>query len=278
MGITCIIVTPSDTEFVELTHPVWEMNWGIQFPEIVVASDAVAKHITPTEPDWVKRGPQTWCYELRFDEDYVARTRALVGRDERREPIYPLIAGVRIRAEIAGLEDRVHLSLTLTNESSQTLERVYSDGGCVHPLSDAFCRHDPVGRAFVMCDGRMMSMAYLDRTRASCCAYWHDPAGYEQPVERSCEPMWGRSTARIDEPAILGMVSVDRSKAYALGYQCAGSALSNSSGHSCLHSRPRFGDLAPGQRVTRHGCVMFGSDLDSLADLVRSALVGDKSA
>ena len=204
-----------------------------------------------------------------------------VARDESGKPIYELITGMDCRAEIACGEHQVDLTVTLRNDGESVFPRVLCEGGCLRSPVESF--HDTgkdfagkarsaVARSHISVGGRMVPLSKLHRTGTICCAYQHDPQGYERQIERNCEGMWGRSHARIDAPAILGMISVDGSKAYVLGYQGSASGLANAGGNHCLHSRPEFGDLAPGQSVTRKGHLLFGDDIQVIAARLRHML------
>ena len=84
--------------------------------------------------------------------------------------------------------------------------------------------------------------------------------------------MRGRGSDVIDGPAMVGMVSRDGQRAVAVCYEHASSAYQNADDHHCLHSHPAFGDIPPGSAVTRRGCVLFGDDLESLAEALRVRL------
>ena len=278
-----IHIDPTRTEFVHIHHEAWNLQWTMQFPEMIVAGDAAIKFFQEIEANWRRIDNHAWAHEWRPDDRYVARMQPNVASDESGKPIYELITGMDCRAEIAGGEHQVDLTLTLKNDRERVFPRVLCDGGCLRAptasfhetekdFSDQAC--SAVARSHVSLGGRMVPLAKLHRTRTICCAYQHDPGGYERPIERRCEAMWGRSHARIDAPAILGMVSVDGSKAYVLGYQDSTSGLANAGANHCLHSRPEFGDLAPGQSVTRKGHILFGDDIQVIAARLRDMLGG----
>lgn len=285
-----IHIEPTTTEFVCIHHEAWDLQWNIQFPEMIVTNNAVVRLFKELKVDWLQTDEDSWAHEWRPDKRYVARMQPMVARDEFGKPIYELITGLAYRAEISGGDRQVNLTLTLTNECERVLQGVLCEGGCLRAPAKSFRDigkdhqgqiDSAVARSHVSVGDRMVGMAKLHRTGTTCCAYQHDPQGYEHHIERKCENMWGRSRDRIDTPAILGMVSVDGSKAYVLGYEGSASGLANAGSNHCLHSRPEYGDLAPAQSVTRKGHILFGDDIQVLAAQLREILggpVGDKDA
>ncbi len=276
-----IQLKPTETEYIEAWHEGWQSGVRVQFPEMVIASDAVVKVFWEVPARWRQTGDQSWSHEWRGDDRYLLETRPRVAGFDAGKPIYDLITGMTVRADMAAVDGHLEMIMTLTNESERTFERVMCEGGCLQPGDGPFrLKHDDtrqrilsvIERSFISCDGRMISMAELPRTRFDCCAYQFDPAGYEQPIELVCEGMWGRSEVHVDAPTILGMVSIDRTKAYVIGYEHSVSGLHNGSERHCLHSRPEYGDIEPGQSVSRTGYILFGDDLESLADRLREML------
>jgi len=71
-----------------------------------------------------------------------------------------------------------------------------------------------------------------------------------------------------------GAVSVDGDKALVIGYERSRSGSQNADDHHCLHSRPYFGDIAPGESVTRRGYVVFGDDIDKIAKDLKQRICG----
>lgn len=262
-----ISISPTRTEHVKIRHDDWDLQWEIQFPELITVNGAILKHFSAIEPNWQKDEHGSWWYEWQPDDAYVNEKRPTVYKDESGQPIYALVTGLELRAHIAPVASRVHLTLALRNQSPRTAHIVSCEGGCFRPASTnrAFYGRDYVERSYVRCSGQMVSMADLDRTMPHRCAYWFDPAGYDRPIESKCEDFWGRSKDRIDRPAVVGMVSGDAAKAVVLGYEGSESALG---GKSCLHSRPEFGQIPPGQTTIRKGYILFGRDIQVLANEV----------
>lgn len=263
-----ISIEPTETEYVNIIHSDWHLGWKIQFPEMISIADGVLKHFSTIRPEWQKTPKGGWFYQWRPDAAYAEQKQVIVYKKDG-EPIYQMLTGLALQAEITPAEGGVCLSLALSNKSDKTARMVSCEGGCFRPTNPEFSGKDYVARSYVRRNGRMMKLSELDRNLEQRCAFWHDPAGYERPIEKKCEDFWGRSKDRIDAPAIVGMVSADGSKAVALGYQGSQSALG---GKLCLHSRPEFGDIKPGATVVRKGFIVFGDKVESLAEQVRRLL------
>lgn len=252
-----ITVQPTETRFVDIHHESWDLNWAIQFPEGIHSDTGTAMTWEEIRPDWRQTGPNAWGYDWRTTDDYIQQVES--------RPTENFAVGLALRAEIEAGDDEIRLKLVLTNESEQTLEGVECDGGCLQARSEAFAGGDEVARSRIMIGGAMVGMEGLDRSIPERCTYNCDLAQYETDMARSYEFFWGRSKDTVDAPAIVGAVSRDAARAVALGYECARSGLQNADHHHCLHSRPTFGQIAPGQSITRRGYVLFGDDIDPLA-------------
>ena len=261
-----IQVLPTETRFVDIHHPDWDMKWSIQFPEVITSMNGVTMMWQKIRPRWTRTGDNAWEYEWETTPEYIKEQLAYRQNDPSGNVIrHNFITGLSLRAALSGREDSVELTLTLTNQSSAKFYDVASDGGCLQAKSSDFIDQDEVKRSYIMVNGKPESMGDLHRTVDIRTAYHADLMDYEKEWVNRTAWFWGRSNTAIDRPAILGGVSHDRSRAIALGYECATSALQNADGHHCLHSRPHFGDIEPGQSVTRKGCILFGSEFPSLA-------------
>ena len=256
--------------FVVVEHSAWDSCWRLQFPEAITAREGtIMAWPSNCRPEWEERNENRWSYSWRTTPTYADEVRAMDHRDSAGNAQYSkFFIGVTVRTEIACRSSELCLSLTLTNESSQTVHAVSCDGGCWQARSKAFTAGEEVAQSFVMVNGNMVSMASLPRTVAIRCMYRCDPAAYDGKGEW----FWGRSSAVIDAPAILGAISRDGTRSLVIGYDAATSGLANSDGHHCLHSSPFFGDIAPGESVRRVGYVLFGSDIHEIATALRSRL------
>lgn len=261
-----IRIQPTKTRFVDIHHLDWDLMWSIQFPEVITSMNGVTMMWQKICPRWTRTGDNAWAYEWQTTPEYIEEQLAYRQTDPSGKVIrHNFITGLVLRAALSGLEDSVELTLTLANYSSAKFYDVASDGGCLQAKSSDFIDQDEVRRSYIVVKGKPENMGDLHRTVDIRTAYHADLRDYEKEWVNRTAWFWGRSNTAIDRPAILGAVSHDRSRAIALGYECATSALQNADGHHCLHSRPHFGDIEPGQSVTRHGCILFGSDFPALA-------------
>lgn len=257
-----IVLRPTETRFVEIRHEGWGLDWAIQFPEGIFSQRGCSMTWEAIRPDWRPCGDNAWGYAWRTTDEYV---RGVCSRHAEG-----FVVGLALQAEIAGGDEEVRLSLTLTNESTEPFEDVRCDGGCLQARSDAFRDADEVARSHVLTGGRMVSAAGLDRSIPIRSCY---RAASDVHLSGEAEDFWGRSDARVDEPVLVGAVSRDAGWALVLGYEHATRGLQNADEHHhCLHSCPCFGTLAPGQSVTRRGFILFGEDIQTLADALRERL------
>lgn len=266
-------VQPSKTRYLSIHHLDWDLKWTIQFPEAIISRKGLAMTWPEIRPQWVQTEDNAWEYEWRTTPQYIAEQTRLAKNDPKNNPVREhFIIGLALKTRISSAEDGVDLTLTLANESKDTFHDVMSDGGCFAAKNLEFRDHDEVKRSYIMVNGKPESMAKLHRSKKIRTIYRCDLADYEKAWMNVSEWFWGRSNAAIDRPAILGAVSYDGSRAVAIGYECATSAAQNADAHHCLHSRPSFGDIPPGQSVTRKGYIRFGSGFPALSEQLGDTL------
>lgn len=255
-----IEIKPTDTRFVDIHHGEWGLDWAIQFPEAITSLRGFSMSWEPIHPDWERRGDNAWGYEWRTTDEYIGGFRT---------EGYNFVLGLALKAHIAAGDREVCLSLTITNETDEPFEGVRSDGGCFQARSDIFRDDEEVARSHALVGGRMTSMSALHRTLPIRTCY---RAANDRETPIGSLDFWGDSNALIDVPAVIGAVSSDGSRAVAIGYENATRALQNADDHHCLHSYPLFGTIAPGESVTRQGYILFGDDLQALADALGKRL------
>lgn len=236
------------------------MDWAIQFPEAITSARGFSMSWEPIHPEWEPRGDGAWGYDWRTTDEYVRGFRT---------PDYHFVLGLALRADIVAGDGEVSLSLTITNETDEPFGDVRSDGGCFQARSDAFRDDEEVARSHALVDGRMTAMSGLHRTLPIRTCY---RAACDRETPIGAPDFWGDSNALVDVPAIVGAVSADGSRAVAISYENATRALQNADEHHCLHSYPLFGTIQPGESVTRRGYIVFGDDLQSLAEALRERL------
>lgn len=253
-----ISIRPTETRFVDIHHGDWDLHWAVQFPEGIFSARGMSMTWTPIYPEWVRKSEQAWWYEWRTTQEYIDNVPDYVGETN-------YVIGLVLKAELEAVENELRLALTITNESPEALANVVCDGGCLRARNGQFTGSDEVAHSRVMIDGKMVNMAELHRTIPERTAYICDDQGQDEYGLKKSEHFWGSSTARVDAPVIVGAVSVDGEKALAIGYESSRSGLQNADDHHCLHSRPDFGDIAPGESVSRRGYVVFGNDIEKIA-------------
>ena len=258
-----IATQPTEREFVDIEHREWGTRWSLQFPEVLESSAGAIMAWPAIRPTWQGLGDGAWGYTWRPPADYVAQIAALKLTKEDGQPQYTrFVAGAELQARIATDGREVALSLTVTNTGSQPLSDLYSEGGCFQARSEAFRDGDEVARSYILSGGVMTSMAALHRTNPIRCHY----VAVSRRDISAFEWFWGQTKAVVDSPVVIGAVSRDGQRAVVLGYEQSTEALANADeGHHCLHSGPCFGDLLPGQSVTRRGWILFGDDVHTLA-------------
>lgn len=262
-----IHIEPAETRYLTVWHSEWDAKWALQLPESIASATGWIMDFQPIHPEWRQASDGGWHYDWQADEDYLRAQEGYRQADTSGNLAHKIFrAGLALHTAIAPLEkDALALELRLTNGSDSTFTRVCCDGGCFQAKSPVFAGPDEIARTYLMVAGGMCSMQRLSRTEPIRCTYHCDPTDYEQPPTNDGEWFWGRSSDTPDCPVIVGMESVCGSHAVVLGYEGARSASANADEHHCIHSRPFFGDIAPGQSVTRRGCIQFGSDVHTMA-------------
>ena len=262
-----ISIEPTGIRFVDIHHTDWDLHWAIQLPEGISSARGTSMTWTPIHPEWMQRSDQAWHYDWRTTQEYIDNLPDYMGESN-------YVIGLALKAEIEAVENELRLVLTITNESPARLENVICDGGCLQARNEQFTDDDEVGRSRVMMGCTMVDMATLHRTIPERVTYALDDKTYEEGGLKDWEWFWGRSSDYVDAPVIVGAVSRDGAKALAIGYENARTGSQNADAHHCLHSRPHFGDIAPGESVTRRGYVVFGDDIEKIAADLKQRICG----
>jgi len=267
-----ISICPTNTRIVKITHLKWNLHWDLQFPEIIVSQNGVSLMWQSIFPEWIQISDKSWYYEWQTTNKYINEQNLNPQQDFSGNIIrHNFVLGLALKAEIEAFESEIALSLTISNGTTNTFKDVLSDGGCLRARSSDFMNHEEVKRSFVIKDSRLISMSELHRTGSLRCLYRSDIKDYDKDWINPSDWFWGRSNDKIDRPAIVGAVAGDGSKAIVIGYQSSFSASQNAEYH-CLHSEPSFGDISPDSAITRKGYILFGKDLDILAEQLRQRI------
>ena len=223
-------------------------------------------------PNWQEKGPGHWGYEWETDEDYLAEL-AEFSRHDPNQAAKKFVVGMKVTAEARVEGDSIALMLGLENQSHQDFKGLICDGGCFQAKSPAFADSDTeVARSFIMVKGAMVSMATLPRLVAERCTYQSDPIEYGNPLISEGLWFWGRCETPVDSPVIVGMKSTCGQMAVVIGYEGSDAGSANADCHHCLHSRPRFGDIGPGEARQRRGYILFVGDIHELGSRLHRLL------
>ena len=267
-----INVEPTQTRYLHVHHPEWGAEWLLQFPESILSVTGWVMDYQGIIPEWKPSGCGGLGYEWATDNAYLLEQERIKQTDLNQAD-KKFVEGISVSASIVPEDSSLSLSLALTNTSRQRFERVFCDGGCFQAVSPQFGGHNEIARTYVMTGGMMQSLDMFERTVLQRCTYHCDAADYNRPPTNDGEWFWGRSMMAPDYPAILGMVSVDGARAVAYGYEGATAVSANSDEHHhCMHSRPFFGDIEPGETVVRRGHILFGDRIDLLGSRLRGML------
>ena len=268
-----ILIKPTENRRVDIYHRTWDIQWELQFPESVWSRDGVFMAWPKLQPEWKQLSENSWGYEWRPTPGYVAQQENFGHRDPEGNPIKrTYLLGLVVQPQIETLDNGLALKLNLRNESDTDFTDVRSEGGCFAARSDPFQGHDEVARSFIMQGGKMVSMKQLYRTKTIRCIYRAKYSEYDESWLSAYEWFWGRSSAKIDTPVIVGAVSSSGSKAVVLGWEHSTSGYQNADGHHCLHSQPTFGNIKANTASTRRGYILFGDKLDDLARDLRERI------
>jgi hypothetical protein len=167
------------------------------------------------------------------------------------------------------------LRLVVENRRKEKLTNLLCDGGCFQALDPRFTGEGEVSRSYVRCAGTMIPVHSLGRSVPERSRYCTDKAQYRLPALEEGRWFWGTCERTVDRPVIMGMASISREYAVVIGYRqgCTGTA--NADMHHCLHSTPHCDGLEPGDAATFSGLILFGSNVESLGDVLQSRLQED---
>jgi hypothetical protein len=182
------------------------------------------------------------------------------------------IEGVTVEPVIKINGNVLERSITIHNGSNLHLTGVVCDGGCFQAKSPEFTGPDEPSRTYTVNNGTVTSLAELPRTQPERCMYMSNAEDYDSPAISEGEWFWGRCSAEIDVPAIMAMKSTDENKAVGVMFEGATAGSANADEHHCMHSRPNFGTLAPGDKVTRNGWIVFGQSIDEVISQLQNSL------
>ena len=259
-----VLSTQGGSRAVLIDHLDWDCRWVFQFPECIASDRAWYMDCQPFPVRWRSDGASL-SYTWRADAAWLAARREKQAADSAGPFAHKRYeAGLAVQAVLTPGAHRVGLRLEITNESEAPVDGVECDGGCFQAHSEAFSGTGETARTFLCVGGQFIPLSELPRTVNERCLYVADPVLYDRPPYDEGAWFWGRSNARPDVPCVMGMASVDARRAVAVVFEQAYAGSANADGHHCLHSRPRFGTILPGETVTRSGAILFGPGLEDV--------------
>jgi hypothetical protein len=254
-----IRLQPFEDHRVLIFHDGLDAEWQFRFPEVVAAREGTFLSSPRTRMIWKEYRSGEWGYDWQTNEDYAAFAYQQVGKR------IPMIVGMEISPRIEVKTDRLELSLRLKNISIRTFHDVIAEGGCLQHRTERFFDDDHRLTCILTRDG-VTTLDRTDRTVAVRGKYFLNPAWYEDPATKAYEFFWGRSQTRPAGPWIASRAATGKGAIGIVWENCMGLRQSSDSGHRCMHSSPYFGDLKPGEALTRRGVILFGDELSGVIE------------
>jgi hypothetical protein len=270
-----IQLRPSATRYVAIVHDEWNATWNFQIPESIACTEGWILDYQPLAVDWQTNRTPSGETALEFSwtstDDYIRYQADLAAADTTGTlGGKSFISGVQLDVHLTTEPDAITIRLRLTNRSGRRLTRVTCDGGCFQARSSQFAGPAETERTHMLCGGSFAPLAGLHRTVADRALYLADPADYDRPPLDEGEWFWGRSTAIPDSPVTLAMQATGSDRFAVFAYDRAAGGSANSDDHHCIHSRPDFGVLDPGESRERVGAIAFASSLQTGLARVRA--------
>jgi hypothetical protein len=247
-----IRVTPTEDHRVFLFHDGYQAEWQIRFPEVVSAREGT--FLTSTRPrlKWREYEGGTIGTDWRPDEDYSREAYEKMGRR------LVMVQGMEVSPRMKAGRDRIDLELLrLKNVSDHPFHAVSADGGCLQHRTERFFDQD-LTTSYMLTTAGLTPLSKTHRSAGIRAKYYVNPDWFEMTDVKAYEFFWGRSEVRPAGPLI---VSEARQGPGAIGIawdECIGVRQNSDPNHRCMHSSPYFGDMQPGQTVTRRGVILFG--------------------
>jgi hypothetical protein len=215
--------------------------------------------MTSTVPrmDWSEMEGGVLGTDWQASDDYLA-----AANDETKGRLH-FIPGIAISHRVKIGVDRIDLSLHLKNISDRAFHDVWSDGGCLSHRTERF--YDPrYERSYILTATGLTALNLTHRSVPIRSMYVFHPAWYEDPQIKAYEYFWGRSDTRPTGTLVLSQ-AVDGRGAIGVAWDYSYSVRQNSDErHRCMHSSPYFGEIQPGQTVTRRGVIWFGDNVQTI--------------
>jgi hypothetical protein len=248
---------PYEDHRVLIFHDGYEAEWQLRFPEVVAAREGTFLSSPRTRMIWQTYADGSRGYDWQTNEQYAAAAYQQIGKR------VPMIVGMEVSPRMRVSADRIDLTLKLKNISAQTFHDVTADGGCLQHHTERFFDNDH-RRTYMLADSGVIPLDQADRSLAIRSKYFFNPAWYEERATRAYEDFWGRSQTRPKAPWIVSKAATGPGAIGIAWEQCFALRQSSDAGHRCMHSSPYFGDLKPGESMTRLGVIVFGDTIDEV--------------
>ena len=253
-----IRLKPFDDHRVLIFHDGLQAEWQLRLPEVVAAREGTFLSFPRTRMIWRVDAEGRWGYDWQTTDEYAAWAYQQIGKRLH------MIVGMEISPRMKVRPGRIDLTLRLRNVSGGSFHDVTADGGCLQHHTERFFDDDH-SRTFMLTGQGVTSLDRTDRTNPVGAKYFFDPAWFDEPATRAYEFFWGRSNTRPAAPWIASRANTGSGAIGIAWEQCIGLRQNSNPSHRCMHSSPWFGDMQPGQAVTRRGVILFGATIEELA-------------
>jgi hypothetical protein len=217
-------------------------TWLLQIPEVVGSEQAwYMSGLEPISVQWERHADGEIGYTWEGSAEWRERAHrhdTLTDAGHLSPPLrpFPMLPGIGVSLRMRPSEDRVDLSIALTNLTDHPLEQVWSDGGCLGAKTEAFFDND-ASRSYIETSHGLTQLSEIDRTQKLRCRYVFEPEWYDRDAVKIGEWFWGRSSQR-PQSAFVGALASDRRGAVGIGYDHSRAIWQNSDEHHCMHSEP----------------------------------------
>jgi hypothetical protein len=255
---TDVRLTPTEDHRVFIRHERYAADWQIRFPEHVTSQEGTFMTSAKPRMEWRNVEDGVVSSNWSPSEEYSRLAFEQMGRR------LPMIQGMSISPAMRVGADRIDLTLQLKNISTRTFHSVWSEGGCLQHRTQRFFDPD-YDRSYILTGSGLTALNRTNRSIPIRCLYFFEPAWFETANIKAFEYFWGRSNTRPAAAFIVSQASRGRG-AIGIAWDQSFSLRQNSDEHHrCMHSSPFYGEMRPGQVVTRRGVILFGDTAEDVA-------------
>ena len=254
-----IRLQPFPDHRVLIVHEGYRAEWQLRLPEVVRSWEGAFLTYIRTPLEWRQYESGESGYDWQPSAAYAQEAFEKTSRRQQ------MIVGMKVSPRMKVGSQRIDLWLRLKNVSDRPFHAVHSDGGCLQHRTERFF-DDRYDRTYVLTDAGPTPLHTTDRSAGIRAAYFFHPGWSEEPGTKAYEYFWGRSRTR---PAAALIVSQAFEGKGAIGIawdQCLGVRQNSDASHHCMHSSPYYGQMQPGQSVTRRGVILFGDKVEDVVE------------